>query len=224
VCTSRSLSLRGFLYDPKYDVPGSGAVVFLEDTSKETEQWREYVNKHLSEVDYGRSGHDLQWHAGSSVKAGGTGTMRGPESQQPSRSKVDVFICHASEDKESFARRLAEELVKHGLSVWYDEFSLKLGDSLRRSIDTGLTSARYGIVVLSKVFFEKNWPQYELDGLVGRETSSGEKVILPIWHGVSKCDVEAYSPSLAGRVAVSSDLPFDQLIAKILEVVRPGIP
>ncbi len=70
----------------------------------------------------------------------------------------DVFISHASEDKDSFVRPLATALKTKGLSVWYDETTLKLGDSLRRSIDSGLAQSRFGIVVLSHVFFQKEWP------------------------------------------------------------------
>jgi len=50
----------------------------------------------------------------------------------------DIFICHASEDKEAIARPLANALKQAGLDVWYDEFTLTLGDSLRRKIDHGL--------------------------------------------------------------------------------------
>ena len=99
--------------------------------------------------------------------------------------EYDAFICHASEDKESFVRELAEKLSNCGLTVWYDEFTLSLGDSLRRKIDYGLKHSRYGVVILSKSFFEKEWPQKELDGLVARERE-GKKVILPIWHGVTE--------------------------------------
>jgi len=60
----------------------------------------------------------------------------------------DVFICHASEDKKDIAKPLALALIKMGLKVWYDEFTLKVGDSLRRSIDYGLSQSRYGIVIL----------------------------------------------------------------------------
>lgn len=80
--------------------------------------------------------------------------------------EYDVFICHASEDKDSFVRPLSKELSSRGLRVWYDEFSLKLGDSLRRSIELGLTKSHFGIVVLSLAFFSKEWPQKELDGLI----------------------------------------------------------
>jgi hypothetical protein len=47
----------------------------------------------------------------------------------------DLFISHASEDKEDFVKPLATLLHDIGVNVWYDEFSLKLGDSLSRSID-----------------------------------------------------------------------------------------
>lgn len=115
----------------------------------------------------------------------------------------DAFISHASEDKDSLVRPLARLLNKMGFYIWYDEFELKIGDSLRQSIDKGLINSNYGIVVLSKSFFAKNWPQYELNGLTAKEIE-GEKVILPIWHGVKKEDVLLYSPTLADKVAVDS--------------------
>jgi len=91
----------------------------------------------------------------------------------------DLFICHASEDKKPFVRTLADALKKEHVEVWYDEFSLKLGDSIRRSLDKGLKQSRFGVVVLSKAFFQKKWPQYELDGLAEREMSGRDKVIAP---------------------------------------------
>lgn len=117
----------------------------------------------------------------------------------------DFFISHASEDKENFVRPLAEKLIDLGLNVWYDEFKLKVGDSLRRSIDSGLKNSKFGIVVLSSSFFAKNWTQYELDGLVTKEMN-GVKVILPIWHKVSKDEVVSYSPTLADKVALNTSI------------------
>ena len=122
--------------------------------------------------------------------------------------------------KYEFVRPLAEELDKLGVKVWYDEFTLEVGDSLRKSIDRGLAAARFGIVVLSSSFFRKNWTQYELDGLVAREMQ-GNKVILPIWHKISKSELIRYSPSLADKVALNSSLLSTTEIAKELnEVVR----
>lgn len=64
--------------------------------------------------------------------------------------KYDVFISHASEDKDAIARPLATMLERLSVRVWYDEFSLKLGDSLTSAIDKGLQESRYGLVILSK--------------------------------------------------------------------------
>lgn len=112
----------------------------------------------------------------------------------------DVFISHASEDKEEIVRPLAYALKEKGLSVWYDEFELKIGDSLRRKIDMGLSKSNFGIVVISHSFIKKGWTNYELDGLITRAVS-GEQVLLPIWHDISKQEVVDYSPSLADKLA-----------------------
>lgn len=131
----------------------------------------------------------------------------------------DVFISHASEDKEDFVKPLVKALQQAGYKVWYDEFTLKVGDSLRRSIDSGLKNSRYGIVVFSSAFFAKNWTQYELDGLVTREME-GHKVILPIWHLVTKNQVQNYSPSLADKKAINSSLStIEEIVSQLSEVL-----
>ena len=115
----------------------------------------------------------------------------------------DVFISHASEDKDSIVRSLAAELANQGLKVWYDEFTLRIGDSLRQKIDKGLAKSRVGLVVLSPSFVAKGWTNYELDGIVTRAVS-GEQILLPIWHNITKQEVINFSPSLADKVARST--------------------
>jgi len=130
----------------------------------------------------------------------------------------DAFISHATEDKDSLVRPLAQELTKQGFMIWYDEFELTVGDSLRQSIDKGLSRSRYGIIILSKAFFAKNWPQYELNGLTALEIE-GKKVILPIWHKVNRSEVLKYSPTLADKVAIDSSKQDISAIAKNLAPV-----
>lgn len=106
------------------------------------------------------------------------------------------------------------------MSVWYDEFELRIGDSLRRKIDKGLASSRFGVVVLSQAFFGRGWPEYELDGLVTRAVS-GEQILLPVWHNVSKAEVMGYSPSLADRLARSTAThTVEEIAAEIVDVIR----
>jgi len=135
----------------------------------------------------------------------------------------DVFISHAGEDKEEVVRPLALALRARGLHVWYDEFEMRIGDNLRRKIDRGLATCRFGIVVLSKAFFEKGWPNYELDGLVTREVSGARQLILPIWHNVTKIDVMGYSPTLAGKLArATTETSIEALADEIADVVQPS--
>jgi hypothetical protein len=131
----------------------------------------------------------------------------------------DIFISHASEDKESFVHPLAQELTARGVCVWYDKFTLRLGDSLREKIDYGLRSSKFGLVVLSPHFFRKDWPKKELDGLVALE-GERRKVVLPIWHNVTQNEVAGYSPILAGRLAVSSSTGMDNVVKEIMRALE----
>jgi hypothetical protein len=119
--------------------------------------------------------------------------------EDPIVRQYDVFISHASEDNDDVVRPLAISLQSKGLKIWYDEFELKIGDSLRRKIDKGLSNSRFGIVVLSKNFIRKGWTNYELDGIITKSVS-GEQVVLPIWHNITKQEVIDYSLSLADKV------------------------
>ena len=146
-----------------------------------------------------------------------------PKSNEDTRvvrnKKYDFFICHASEDKKSFVRPMAEALIAQGANVWYDEFTLKVGDSLRREIDRGLADSSFGIVVLSPNFFEKEWPKIELDGLVTLKVQE-QNAVLPIWHGVSKDDVTKFSPTLADIYALNTfSRDIDEIVTKLVEAL-----
>ncbi len=132
----------------------------------------------------------------------------------------DVFISHASEDKDDIVRPLANSLISLGLKVWYDEFTLRIGDSLRRKIDQGLAASKVGLVVLSPSFISKGWTNYELDGIVTR-TVSGEQILLPIWHNITKQQVIDFSPSLADKVARSTAThTIDEIAGEISELIE----
>jgi hypothetical protein len=132
----------------------------------------------------------------------------------------DVFISHASEDKDDFVRPLADALIAQGLNVWYDEMTLRIGDSLRQKIDKGLANSKVGLVVLSPSFIKKGWTNYELDGIVTR-TVSGEQVLLPIWHNITKQQVVDFSPSIADKVARSTAThTIEEIAIEISELIK----
>lgn len=134
-------------------------------------------------------------------------------------AEYDVFISHASEDKQDVVEPLVRALGERGVTVWYDDSVLKVGDSLRRKIDEGIAHSRFGLVVLSRAFFKKGWPSYELDGLVTLSVS-GKQVLLPIWHDISKDEVMSQSPSLADRVALrTSDYSIAEIADQLADVI-----
>lgn len=148
---------------------------------------------------------------------------RPPTSVAEEHGAWDVFISHASEDKDEIARPLYAALTELGVTVWFDEAELRIGDSLRRKIDKGLARSSFGVVIFSERFFAKGWPQYELDGIVTRSVA-GEQNLLPIWHKVSQDEVRAQSPSLADKVARSTaDFTVKEIAAEIAERVRPDL-
>jgi hypothetical protein len=144
-----------------------------------------------------------------------------PEVEAGGAEVWDVFISHASEDKDVVARPLAEALRARGVKVWLDETELRIGDSLRRKIDRGLASSRFGVVVFSRSFFAKGWPQYELDGIVSRSVS-GEQTLLPLWHEITKDEVQRQSPSLVDKIARSTaQYTIEEIAEEIADVVGP---
>lgn len=124
--------------------------------------------------------------------------------QTSAAAQSDIFLSHASEDKDEIARPLREALEDRGLVVWFDEVKIKVGQSIRQEIEKGISGAKFGVVILSPSFFAKQWTQAELDALFTRKVDTGRSVILPIWHRVTKDEVAAHSPLLAGLLALNS--------------------
>ena len=142
----------------------------------------------------------------------GDGSAAGPDMGGLS---WDVFISYATEDKETVAGPLANALQELGVDVWYDDFELQIGDSLRGSIDRGIARSRFGLIILSRSFFGRNWTNYELNGLVA-QANSDDKRLLPIWHEISREQVIAYSAPLADTVALrTSDLGIEEIANRI---------
>ena len=133
---------------------------------------------------------------------------------------MKVFISHASEDKKAIAAPLATSLRRKGIDIWYDEFSLKVGDSLMGSIEKGLAECDYGIVIVSPNFLNKRWPELELNGLFSKQMLTG-KTIIPILHEIEPDELIKKKPMLADLYSLRSNIPFVQLVDKIVEVLQP---
>lgn len=143
------------------------------------------------------------------------------ESTEGQGKRYDVFIAHASEDKKDFVAPLAHLLQEKGLAVWYDDFVLGYGDSLRREIDKGIANSRRGVVVISHAFFAKEWPQTEVDGMMNIQMQGGSPYIFPIWHGIESEDVNRLSPTLAGKKAARTSV---MDIEEMADAVARSVP
>lgn len=135
-------------------------------------------------------------------------------------ARYDLFISHASEDKEAVARPLAAALTALGFAVWYDEERIEVGSSLRTSIETGLAASRYGVVVLSRAFFDKPWPQQELNGLFAKEMAVGDDVILPLWHEIDAAFLASRAPMITDRFALNTEIGIAELADRLARRLR----
>lgn len=117
--------------------------------------------------------------------------------------KPMAFISHDSRDKDLIARPLSLGLHSRLCFVWFDEFSLKVGDSLRDSIELGIKEAPRCILILTPNFLSNpGWTKKEFNSIFTREMIFNEKIVLPIWFNVTKEDVYNFSPSLADTYAL----------------------
>lgn len=133
--------------------------------------------------------------------------------------EYDVFISHASENKETVARPLADILRRRGLSVWIDLSELRLGDSLRAHLDDAISKSRYGVVIISTEYIRKAWTSNELAAFFSLENKN-RKVILPVRHEISHAEVSLFSPMLADRLSVSTEEGIEKVALNIVNVVK----
>ncbi|MBV6878598.1 toll/interleukin-1 receptor domain-containing protein [Epilithonimonas ginsengisoli] len=134
--------------------------------------------------------------------------------------KPDFFISHDSRDKDEVARPLYEALLRKGLKVWYDEYSLQIGDSLTESIEKGIAESSQGILILSKNFLSnEKWAKNELQSLKTRQIILNKKIILPIWHGSTEDDLsENYW--LLDKIGGNTKDGIEKLANKIFESIK----
>ena len=132
--------------------------------------------------------------------------------------RYDLFLSHASEDK-IFTKPLADKLKSLGLEVWYDDHDLRKGEQIREDLDTGLKKSEFGVIVLSKNYFIKGWTRLELNALLNLSVYT-KKIIIPIWYGVNKHDVIAFSPMISTINAFQSTDGIDKISSGIYDIIK----
>jgi hypothetical protein len=133
--------------------------------------------------------------------------------------KYDLFICHASEDKDVIARPLKERLESRCYRVWFDEGELYAGDILAEQIARGLSQSRFVVPILSPAFIPKSWPRRELQASLHLEQGSANRIV-PVWHGVSDTEVERIYSPLAGRLGIPTNQGVDHVAEQLAAAIR----
>lgn len=133
-----------------------------------------------------------------------------------------LFISYASED-EAYATQLSSSFKFLGLSIWFAPLSLKVGDKLLDSINTGLLASEYGVLLLSPSYLAKQWTSYELD-VLHRQHIENKKILFPLLHGVERSQIAQWNPGLSGIIALMSTESLSSIAKKISDVVYLGCP
>ena len=195
------------------DLNNANSTLQKELAKEAKKQQEEKVEKNQKKIqdNYNKQIKKLQQELTSKVSAQ-TKLLSRNEMIKHDDIQYDVFISHASEDKETFVKPFVDELKKLGVAVWYDNDAIQWGDSIRKKIDEGLRNSKFGIVVISNDFIRKYWTNHELDGLFNLE-ESGVSRILPIWHNITKAEVIKFSPSLGAKMALSTAVMTPEEIA-----------
>lgn len=140
--------------------------------------------------------------------------------ERSSSERPLAFISHAKSDSREFSMKLANALTKLGCPVWFDEYSMTIGDSLVESIEAGLKETDKCIFILSPDFLaNQGWCKHEFKSASMKQIFEKKNIILPVWHGVNSDDVYQYSAALADAIGVQSSLGEDLVAKKISEVL-----
>lgn len=101
---------------------------------------------------------------------------------------MDVFISYSTSDRD-FAERLARELRSRGLTVWFDRWEIRVGDSIVEKIGDGISAADALVVVLSALSVQSAWVREELNAATVRSLQEKNILLLPVLR--EPCDIPA---------------------------------
>lgn len=138
------------------------------------------------------------------------------------KKPYDVFISYAVED-ETLATAISDELQFRGVSVWFAPLTLKFGDKLLDSINTGIASSECGLLILSPTYIKKKWTSHELD-ILHRQHIENDKKLFPLWHGIDKAELDAWNLGISGIFAMNSKAGAEKIAKGLAEVVYKNSP
>ena len=131
----------------------------------------------------------------------------------------DLFISHASADKQDYILPLANALTTHGVSFWLDNLEIEWGDNFVLKINQGLRSSRYALLCLSKNFLLRPWPENEMSSVLAIQNGDGKKRALPLILNSKEEILRAY-PLLSALACREYDSGVDSLARELATISR----
>ncbi len=130
----------------------------------------------------------------------------------------EIFLCHAWDDRRDAATKLSDLLEAEGVSVWFSEKDIVLGQPFMREIDRGLARSRAGLVLVTPALLtrvnNRGVSDKELSELLARDQ------LIPVVHGTTYDEVRKVSPLLGSRNGLNTSEDSMEVIAtKIAELV-----
>lgn len=130
----------------------------------------------------------------------------------------DIFLCHAWDDRHTSAKELYDLLISKGVSVWFSEKDVSLGEPLMRAIDKGLANSRIGLVLVTPAFLTR----LPKEGIADKELSAllHRNQLVPIVHKTTYESLREVSPLLGSRSGLdTAEDSMADIAAKLAELV-----
>jgi hypothetical protein len=132
----------------------------------------------------------------------------------------DVFISHASADKERYVLPLSRAMAHERITFWLDSAEIRWGDNILMQINAGLQQTRFMLLCLSKAFLERPWPESEMSAALAIQNSSGVKKVLPLILNSSEEVLHAY-PIIHGLAYRQFGSDATDVAREIAAIIKP---
>ncbi len=181
---------------------------------------------------YGMISEALDWVTGAGITLSGSGKkyfdnkdtayeqerVNAEQNQElmlreKAHKKYDVFISHAQKDKLDYVDDLYMAVRKLGIQIFYDFEEISWGDNWKQTILDGTSDSEFAIIVISENFFDREWTNKELKEFLTRQNESGQKIILPLLHGVTVEQFKDKYPELKEIQCIESENYNKEVIA-----------
>jgi len=108
--------------------------------------------------------------------------------------EYDLFICHASADKDNIVRPFWKYLQAFGINTFFDEASIEYGESINQKVMHGLAKSQGSILMLTSTFYTRDFTKYEMGGIFYKKYNQGGYIYIIYWDDKDLAEVSKRFP------------------------------